>query len=116
MDPKDLKLRTLLINIGDKLSNNDRVMLGFLLTDDVPRRDLDSIMRDNRSSMNIIWEALINRGKITPDNVDYLIRRFEEIRRLDLVRQLKQYSSASKSEISVEKPSSSSDLFTRINP
>ncbi|CAF2616943.1 unnamed protein product [Rotaria sp. Silwood2] len=116
MDPKDLKLRTLLIDIGDKLSNNDRVMLGFLLTDDVPRRDLDSIMRDNRSSMNIIWEALINRGKITPDNVDYLIRRFEEIRRLDLVRQLKQYSSASKSEISVEKPSSSSDLFTRINP
>ncbi|CAF0740638.1 unnamed protein product [Rotaria sordida] len=116
MDPKDLKLRTLLIDIGDKLSNNDRVMLGFLLTDDVPRRDLDSVTRDSRTSMNIIWDTLIERGKITPDNIDYLIIRLEKIRRMDLVRQLKQYSLTSKFENPVEKPRTSSDLFTRIDP
>ncbi|CAF1101067.1 unnamed protein product [Rotaria sp. Silwood1] len=116
MDPKDLKLRTVLIDIGDKLSKDDRALLGFLLTDDVPRRDLDSIIRDNRTSMNIIWEALIDRGKIMPDNVDYLILLLEKIRRMDLVRQLKQYSSVSKSENPVEKPKCSSGLFTRIDP
>ncbi|CAM4851288.1 unnamed protein product, partial [Rotaria magnacalcarata] len=30
---------------GDKLSNDDRITLGFLLADDVPRRDLDTIAR-----------------------------------------------------------------------
>ena len=116
MDQNHLKLRTLLIDIEGKLSNDDRAMLGFLLVGDVPRRDLDRIARDNRESMNIIWEALIDRQKITSDNVDYLILRFEKIQRLDLVRQLKQHSAGSKLQSSHERPKISSDLFTCINP
>ncbi|CAF1215825.1 unnamed protein product [Rotaria magnacalcarata] len=116
MDQNSLRLRTLLIDIGDKLSNDDRITLGFLLADDVPRRDLDTIARDKRTSMNIIWETLINRQKITPENVDYLILRLENIRRMDLVRQLKQYSSTVKSGNPVVKSSTSSDLFNRIDP
>ncbi|CAF3761347.1 unnamed protein product [Rotaria socialis] len=116
MDQNSLRLRTLLIDIGDKLSHDDRATLGFLLANDVPRRDLDTIARDNRTSMNIIWETLINRQKITPENVDYLILRLENIRRMDLVRQLKQYSSTVKSENPVVKSTTSSDLFNRIDP
>jgi hypothetical protein len=66
--------------------------------------------------MNIIWEALINRQKITPDNVDYLINCFEKIRRMDLVRKLKQYTTASKTESSVGKTKDSPALFVRHNP
>lgn len=116
MDQDALKLRTLLIDIGNKLSNDDRVMLRFLLADDVPRRDLDSIVRDSRTSMNVVWETLINRQKITPNNVDYLVLRFEKIQRMDLVRQLKQYSSAPKSEKRIEKPKPTLDLFIRQDP
>jgi hypothetical protein len=116
MDQDESRLRTLLIDIGDKLSNDDRVMLSFLLANDVPRRDLDTISRDSRASMNVIWEALINRQKITPDNVDYLIDCFEKIRRIDLVRRLKQYSTAQRPENSSERPRSSSDLFNRYDP
>jgi len=106
MDQDELRLRTLLTDIGDKLSNDDRARLTFLLANDVPRRDLDTISRDSRASMNLIWEALINRQKITPDNVDYLIAHFERIQRIDLVRRLKQYSTTPKS----------SDLFIRTDP
>ncbi len=116
MDAQELQLRTFLIDIGDRLSNDDRVMLSFLLANDIPRRDLDSVARDNRASMNIIWEALINRQKITPDNVDYLINCFEKIRRMDLVRKLKQYTTASKTESSVGKTKDSPALFVRHNP
>jgi hypothetical protein len=83
MDPDEFRLRTLLINIGNKLSRSDRQHLGLLLGDVVPRRDIDTITGDNRASMDIIWEALINRQKITPDNINYLIELFEGIQRLD---------------------------------
>ncbi len=116
MDQDEDKLRTLLIYIGDRLSNDDRVMLTFLLANDVPRRDLDTISRDSRASMNIIWEALLNRQKITPNNVDYLINCFEKIRRIDLAQRLKQYSTAPRAQNPVKNPKSSSSLFTRYDP
>jgi hypothetical protein len=116
MDQNDLRLRTLLISVGDKLSSNDRVSLSFLLAADVPRRDLETIAHDNRASMNIIWETLINREKISVNNVDYLIRCFEKIGRKDIARQLQRYSTASNSENQVEKAKNSSLLFTRIDP
>ncbi len=116
MDESDLRLRTLLMDIGDRLSNDDRSMLSFLLSNDVPRRDLDTVARDSRASMNPIWEALINRQKITANNVNYLIVCFEKIRRIDLVRRLKQYSSTSQPERQTEQARNSSDLFVRIDP
>ena len=62
--------------------------------------------------MNIVWDELINRQKITADNVDYLILVFEKIGRKDLVRLLKQYSTTSVS----EQPLNSSSLFNRTDP
>jgi hypothetical protein len=116
MNAQELQLRKFLIDIGDRLSSDDRDRLTFLLANDVPRRDLDSIAHDNRASMNVIWEALINRQKITPDNVDYLINCFENIHRIDLVRKLKQYSPGSKNETSVGKAKDSPALFFRHEP
>ena len=117
MEEQDLRLRSLLIEIGDKLSNENRVMLGFLLKDDVPRRDLDAVAYDSRTSMSVVWDALINRQKITPDNIDYLIDRLEKIQRLDLVRQLKKYSAtAGTGQASGAATSHTSDLFKRIDP
>jgi hypothetical protein len=116
MDSKDLELRTLLVAIGDKLSNENRVMLGFLLRDDVPRRELDDIVRDSRVSMVKVWEALIDRQKITPDNLDYLINRFNEIQRIDLVRQLQSYVNSTHSEYSTAPTNHATHLFKRYNP
>ena len=114
MDDQDLKLRTLLADIGDKLSQENRVMLGFLLKDDVPRRDLDSIGHDSRVPMSVVWEALINRQKITPDDVDYLIDRLEKIQRLDLVRILRKYTAAVRTGQGAAPHNS--DLFKRLDP
>lgn len=114
MDEQDLKLRTQLVEIGDKLSQENRVMLGFLLRDDVPRRDLDNIAHDSRMSMSVVWEALINRQKITPDDVDYLIDRLEKIQRLDLVRILRKYTAATRTGQGAVPHNS--DLFKRFDP
>jgi hypothetical protein len=114
MDEQDLKLRTLLVEIGDKLSQENRVMLGFLLKDDVPRRDLDDVAHDSRVSMSIVWEALINRQKITPDDVEYLIDRMEKIQRLDLVRVLKKYAATTRTGQGAA--AHNSDLFKRHDP
>ncbi|CAF3710036.1 unnamed protein product [Adineta steineri] len=116
MDPNELKLRNVLIDIDHKLSVNDRHMLSFLLDADVPRRDLDAIADNHRTPMNIIWEALISRQKITPDNVDYLIVRLDEIGRKDLARTLKEYSATARSNNRNEPLNNASNLFNRINP
>lgn len=107
MDENQVHFRQFLIDIGDRLSNEDRSTFTFLLGNDVPRRILDNIAQNNRAPLNEIWEALINRGKISPDDVGYLIQCFKQIRRLDIVKKLEQYSPPSKK---------SSDLFFQHNP
>jgi hypothetical protein len=116
MENDDSTLRILLVDISNKLSNDNRASLGFLLRDDVPRRELDIIARDNRAPMNPIWDELINRQKITADNVDYLIACFEQIHRIDLARQLRQYSQKTSLRNRVEQPARSSNIFNRIDP
>ena len=107
MDQNELALRTLLIAISNKLSTEDHKKLGFLLVDDVPRRDIDAATNGSHASMNGIWDTLINRQKIAPGNVEYLIIRFEKIGRMDIVRQLRQYLTTANPE---------NQLFNRIDP
>lgn len=92
MDPNELRLRNLLLDIGNKLSSNDRATLGFLLNNIVPRRVLDAIANDSRMPMSEVWDALIDQQKIAPDNVKFLITLLESIRRIDLVRQVEKYA------------------------
>ena len=116
MEDKDLRFRTLLMSIDDKLSHDNRLSLGFLLNDDVPRREIDAISRDSRVSMNNVWEALISRQKIGPDDVQYLIDRLKKIQRIDLVRQLEHYSSTAQTAHRLETSRKSSNLFKRTDP
>lgn len=116
MDQDEVHLRTLLINIGERLSNENRAQLCFLLRGEVPTRELDTVARDSHASMNVIWEALINRQKITPDNLVYLITCFERIGRIDLAQRLRQYSTAPKLANSVQRSNNSSELFNRYDP
>ena len=116
MEDKDLRFRTLLMSIDENLSRDNRDMLGFLLNDDVPRREIDAIRRDNRASMSNVWEALISRQKISPDDVQYLIDCLKKIQRIDLVRRLEHYSSTTQATHRVETPAKSSSLFERTDP
>ena len=116
MDENQVHFRHFLIEIGELLSNEDRSMLTFLLANDLPRRTLDNIAQNNRTPFNEIWEALISRGKISPDDVGYLIQCFRQIRRLDIVKRLEKYSPPSKTASSQGSSKKSSDLFVQYNP
>lgn len=116
MDENQLHLRNFLIGIGDRLSNDDCQKLTFLLDPDVPRRVLDNIGKNSGTSLNGVWEALIQRGKIRPDDINYLIPRFEQIRRLDLVGSLKRYSPPSSTSPSHGQSTKTSDLFVQYSP
>lgn len=111
MDQDGGQLRTLLLYISDRLSNDDRVSLCFQIGDDVPRRIRDAIQHDPRASMDPLWEELINRNKISSNNVQYLINHFRSIRRIDLVRRLENYL-----EEQNRNSSTASSVFTRHEP
>ncbi|CAF0783009.1 unnamed protein product, partial [Didymodactylos carnosus] len=89
MSNTDFQLRALLINIERELNDDDIGNLCFILECDVPRRILDNYKKTQ--SMSEIWETLIDYGKITPNNLTYLIKRFENIHRPDLAARLTQF-------------------------
>jgi hypothetical protein len=92
MTQADFKLRAILIDIDRQLTNSERKTLGFLIgSDDVPRQLIDTIEKDDSTSMIPIWEALLDRRKIDVDNVNYLIERLKKIERTDLVQKLIDY-------------------------
>jgi hypothetical protein len=126
MERSDFRLRSILLAIDEKLTNNERQRLCFLIgCEDVPRRLIDVITKDGSASMNDIWETLFDRRKLTINNVNYLIVRLGEIERFDLVELLKNYcpvpfslSAAPLIEArsQVEQRTTHSDLFSRIDP
>jgi len=126
MERSDFRLRSILLAIDEKLTNNERQRLCFLIgCEDVPRRLIDVITKDGSASMNDIWETLFDRRKLTVNNVNYLIVRLEQIERFDLVELLKNYcpvpfslSAAPLIEArsQVEQRTTHSDLFSRIDP
>ncbi|CAF0869405.1 unnamed protein product [Didymodactylos carnosus] len=120
----NFKLRALLLDIENQLSDSNITDLCFLLGDDVPRRVLDACKKDQ--SMREVWETLFSCRKITPDNVTYLIERFEQINRMDLAARLRQFChipfSSTVSTVPTRTPSSparattTNELFYQRNP
>ncbi|CAF3023334.1 unnamed protein product [Rotaria socialis] len=126
MDRSDFRLRSLLLQVDRDLTDVERQKFCFLIgCDDVPRRYLDAIAKDNSASMTSIWETLFDRRKITVNNVNYIIERLDKIQRLDLAELLRNYcplpfslSTAPSTETKhqTEQRTNISDLFSRIDP
>lgn len=107
MDPDSGRLRNILLQISDRLSNDDRSKLCFQIGDDVPRRIRQEIEQNSRASMDIIWLELIDRGLISTTNVKYLIDRLRIIGRIDLAKRLENFAGGT---------DVASSVFTRHEP
>ncbi|CAF5108075.1 unnamed protein product, partial [Rotaria sp. Silwood1] len=64
--PSDIDFRELLINLDDEMSIEERKRFVFLLGDDIPRRKRDEPLVD-------IFTILIDRGRISRMNCNYLV-------------------------------------------
>ncbi|CAF4380621.1 unnamed protein product [Didymodactylos carnosus] len=78
----DYELRKLLLNTEFALSDDDKDYLIFVIGSDIGKRLQNSKLID-------VFEALIERNKISSNNLDYLIERLEAIKRLDVAQYLK---------------------------
>ncbi|CAF1521052.1 unnamed protein product [Didymodactylos carnosus] len=80
----DYELRKLLLNTEFALSDDDKDYLIFVIGSDIGKRLQNSKLID-------VFEALIERNKISSNNLDYLIERLEAIKRLDVAQYLKEH-------------------------
>jgi hypothetical protein len=79
-------LRSIILKLQDRLSDNDRQRLHFFLGNDVPR-----VIRDNSTlsgTLNLM-ESLFDQDKISEKDFTFLIYAFHEIRCFDAVKLLK---------------------------
>ncbi|UJR17811.1 hypothetical protein I4U23_004710 [Adineta vaga] len=79
----NLRLRAILLNLQDRLSNDDRKRLHFYFGNDIPRR-----IRDDPSlggTLNLM-DSLFDQDKINDEDFTYLINAFDQIRCLDAVK------------------------------
>ena len=79
-------LRSIILKLQDRLSDNDRQRLHFFLGDDVPRR-----IRDNptlNGTLNLM-ESLFDQDKINERDFTFLIDAFKEIQCIDAVKLLR---------------------------
>ena len=82
----NVRLRAIILNLQDRLSNDDRKRLHFYLGNDVPRR-----IRDDPTlggTLNLM-DSLFDQDKINDEDFSYLIEAFDQIRCFDAARQLK---------------------------
>ncbi|UJR17376.1 hypothetical protein I4U23_004271 [Adineta vaga] len=84
----NLRLRAIILNLQDRLSDDDRRRLHFYLGNDVPRRIRDDPTLDGTLSL---METLFDQDKIKDNDFTYLINAFEEIQCFDAARLLKEY-------------------------
>ena len=93
MARSEFNLRALLLRVDEHLSTHERKELCFLFgPDDIPRRLTDAVINNSSHSLELIWETLFDRQKITVENVNYLVERLIKIKRTDLAELLKDYS------------------------
>lgn len=111
MAERNAQFYQLLTQIDDQLSTKDRAKLSFLLKDDVPRYILDEISHNSRIPLTDLWQALIDRSKISPNDLKYLINFLKVIERHDLVRRAERYLSAGQ-----PAANQSTHLFRQIDP
>jgi hypothetical protein len=79
-------LRSIILKLQDRLSDNDRQRLHFFLGNDVPR-----VIRDNSTlsgTLNLM-ESLFDQDKINEKDFTFLIYAFDEIQCFDAVKLLK---------------------------
>jgi len=79
-------LRSIILNLQNRLSDDDRKRLHFFLGNDVPRR-----IRDDPSLGGTLrlMESLFDQDKINEQDFTFLINAFEEIQCIDAVKLLK---------------------------
>jgi hypothetical protein len=84
-DPK-LHFRVVLVDILDRLSDNERKKLAFLLSDDIERR-----IRDDPTIGGTldVFQQLFDRHKISEENFSYLIEAFQAIKCYNAANSLK---------------------------
>ncbi|CAF0798031.1 unnamed protein product [Adineta ricciae] len=83
-----VRLRAIILNLQDRLSNDDRKRLHFYLGNDVPRR-----IRDDPTlggTLNLM-DSLFDQDKINEHDFSYLIEVFDQIRCFDAAKLLKEH-------------------------
>lgn len=125
MTNDEFEMRAILLDIDQELSDDERRKLCFLIpSEDVPRRLINAVVQ-KRSSMEEIWETLIDRQKISVNNLSYLVRRFEQLKRTDIADRLQRFcrvplSSTTNpiqpSELNRKHQINENNLFRRIDP
>ncbi|CAF1588216.1 unnamed protein product [Didymodactylos carnosus] len=78
----EYELRKLLLDTQFALSDNDKDYLVFVI-------GLDIGKHLQNSKLVHVFEALIQRNKISSNNLNYLIERLETIKRPDVAQYLK---------------------------
>jgi len=80
------QLRSIIIKLESRLSDDDRERLHFYLGNDVPRK-----IRDDASLRGTLrlMDSLFDQDKINEQDFTFLIRAFEQIQCRDAVRLLK---------------------------
>ncbi|CAF1209909.1 unnamed protein product [Adineta ricciae] len=73
-------LCAILLNLQDRLANDDRKRLHFYLGNDIPRRFRDG---PSLSGTLSLMDSLFDQDKINEDDLTHLINALEQIRRLD---------------------------------
>jgi hypothetical protein len=84
MDRK-FDFRALLIQIQNRLSDDDRCRFHFLIGDIIPRHQRDDC---TLSGTLTLLESLFDRAMISDDDLDFLLRVFREIQCYDAVKRL----------------------------
>jgi len=79
-------LRSIILNLQNRLSDDDRKRLHFFLGNDVPRRIRDDPSLGGTLSL---MESLFDQDKINEQDFTFLINAFEEIQCIDAVKLLK---------------------------
>ncbi|CAF0787497.1 unnamed protein product [Adineta ricciae] len=81
-----VRLRAIILNLQDRLSNDDRKRLHFYLGNDVPRRIRDDPTLDGTLDL---MDSLFDQDNINEHDFSYLIEAFDHIRCFDAAKLLK---------------------------
>ncbi|CAF1537025.1 unnamed protein product [Adineta ricciae] len=92
----NIRLRSIILKLQDRLSNDDRKRLHFYLGNDVPRR-----IRDDPTlggTLNLM-DSLFDQDIINEKDFTYLIRAFDDIHCFDAVKLLKEHFNQNREDI-----------------
>ena len=82
---RQFDFRALLLKIQDRLSNDDRRRLHFLVGDIIPRMQREDVTLGGTLT---VLESLFDRAVINEGDLNFLIRIFREIQCYDVVKRL----------------------------